>query len=154
MLFPELRAEWQEIATKHIDIKSFLFGTAERLLGSNRSAIEYPLIMLEAPNSSLEGQNDTPLLAYSLDFSVLVQARSGDYVGENSAWDLAQTITLDIIAYLRQKHSKKGTPRYDYANVRMEVFDRFTTDNLFGLHVQIPLITCQKLAYNPAKWTT
>jgi hypothetical protein len=152
MLLSELRAEWQEIATKHIDIKSFLFGTAERLLGSNRSAIEYPLLMLEAPNSSLEGQKDTPLLAYTVDFSVLVQAKSGDYANENEAWDLAQTITLDIIAYLRKKYSKKGTG-YDYANVRMEIFDRFTTDNLFGFHVQIPLITCQYLAYNPTKWT-
>jgi hypothetical protein len=154
MLLPELRAEWEEIANKHIDIKSFLFGTAERLLGSNRSAIEYPLLMLEAPNSSLQGQNDTPLLNYAIDFSVLVQAKTGDYESENQAWDLAQNIVLDIIAYLRKRHSKKGTPRYDYANVAMEVFDRFTTDNLAGYHCRINLETCQNLAYTPAKWTT
>lgn len=153
MLLPALRSEWEIMRTKHTQLKTFLFGLPERLLDNNRSNVEYPLLMLEPPDFRLEGQNDTPLLTYSIDFSVLVQAEKGDEAGEENAWVLAQAIMLDIVAYLRKLHNKKGTPFYEYNNVSFERFDRFTTDNLFGYHAKMQLVTCENLAYKPEKWT-
>ena len=148
-------AYFQEISTRHKDIKSFVFGSLEARLAFSRSQIEYPCLHLEIPD--FFPQVDGQYVKLTSAFVISQNAEKGDYQAENQALKICFEIAMDIISKMRKDSydlNENDNPFLEFKTSESSAEAGFMlgVDNEHGYRVEFSLLLPNLICYNENKF--
>jgi len=144
-------AYFQQLAEKHVELKSFVHGAAGRIISGSRSGLEYPLLWLETPTLGLSDKDGTsPYGQRTSAFVVLHNSDVGNYADQDAKWALTEALALDVLSYLR-RDKKARTINFDL-NGQLEAVATLTVDNEIGWRYEFALGDFVPLQFDVTRW--
>lgn len=150
--FEEIKAYFQEIASLHPSLKSFVHGDVRRFTAATRSELEYPCLWLETPNQKFEDNDTFTGVINSAAFIVLKNAETGDADAQDLIWSETNEIVWDIISKIRQDSGGRS----QFINSKffsIDPLDTLFVANDYGWRVEFTIKKKKALCYNPELWT-
>jgi hypothetical protein len=143
---------FRQLASEHVEIKTFIHGAAGRIIGGTRSGLEYPVLWLETPTLSLFDKDGTaPYGQRSTAFVVLHKSDSGDYEDQDAKWASTEAVALDVLSYL-WRDKKKRKINFTLDERPLEAVATLTVDNEIGWRYEFALGDYVPLKFDPTRW--
>lgn len=118
---------------------SFEYGSSERILNRQSSALEYPLLWLEKPTIH-RLRSGGYKRSFSGAFAVLIACQPDDYVAINKAQDEADLLTEKVLNRLEWA-SEQGLFEFDREECESDFLENWSADADAGLRTEFQLLT-------------
>jgi hypothetical protein len=149
--FEDFKTYFAQVASEHLEIKTFVHGDVRRFQAKSRSEMEYPCLWLETPNQKFVDNTGNTFIESTGAFVVLHNAPAGDAEGQDQIWSDTNEIALDIIARIR-KDSRDKTKFIGCSNFSIDPVDTLFVANDYGWRVEFTVKKSWSLCFNPLRW--
>lgn len=154
MKLNELKQYFQDIATHHVAIESFLYGGLKRILSRNDFPdLKFPLLFLEKPSYNFEGTPDNiqakPRMAFVILKNSDIQNPTEQDIVEQQMFDIA----MDIIGKLNKDYKERTIGFYSPNGSSLDAIDTITLDGDIGWRYEFALSQPVEICYNVLKWS-
>lgn len=150
--FEEFKSYFEQLASEHQGIKSFVHGDARRFQAKSRSEIEYPCLWLETPSQKFIDNTGNTHIESTGAFVILHNAPAGDADAQDQIWSDTNQIALDVISRIR-KDSKDRTQFIKSDFFGIDPIDTLFVANDYGWRVEFSVKKTKELCYNSSIWT-
>jgi len=151
---------FNELATKHVDIKDYCSTSVQELAGKidSVSGLQSPFLVFYDYFSKLSGNEQRTFNSRSLAFSILVTGvKSDDFPGQRTAKETAEEIGLEVLSRINiwSKMPESGWlyNNFDKNTVTYDEVEAEGSDGFYGMEFHFDLKTLEPLVVTPSKWT-
>ena len=144
----ELKAYLRQLATDHVALQEFIYGTSERILARQNSVIRYPCLWMTIPDKVKlpDGRQQ-----YSFSLWVLDQCEQDDEQ-EEAAMDAMETVANDLYERLKED-ARYGEFDFGKSQTVFQPKPRFSGDNDWGWVMDLDITLGEGGCYDPAKFS-
>lgn len=147
---------FKTLAEKHISIEYFMFGDMRQMQDEQKSKFEYPCLVLNLPEINSSGNNQDSLLFNIVgSFSIMKQYAKGDFEAQEQTFVDTEALIRDAMSYIRRFGSYQvqvDSPRMIFTNLRFQIENAFTADNLAGWTVSFTYQYAPNYEFDTDKW--
>lgn len=145
---------FRTLTTQHVELKSFVHGTARRVVNGSRTTIQYPALWLETPALALTDKDGmAPNGQRQFGLVVVDTVRAGDDVAEDAAWARTERLLLDVLIRLRNDRRAEGI-QFTLAQSSLEPVTPLSAANEIGFRIELALDKPVAFCYDPSRWTS
>lgn len=113
-----------------LELNSFFYGDSPRIIGAQRSDIEYPALWLELPEMTLTNSADNFITRLSGGFVILSNFQTDDWEGQDNFLHTAYQIARRII---KQMYDAEILPKG--TSFDCEPIQNHLSDNMYGYRI-------------------
>lgn len=143
----KLKAYFRQLATEHVDIVEFVYGSSERVLSRQTSKVNYPLLWMAIPDK-IKLPDRRQQISTSL--WILDNSRQ-DFDEEERAMDKMEAIADDIFERLMYD-ADYGLFDFGKSQTVFQPKPRFSADNDWGWCMDLDVTLGDAGCYDPAKF--